>query len=442
MKNVIKWKRIAAWGAALMFLGAAGDAMALDWEELPEEARWYVSPSIGWLNYEGDEPVEDAMTVQLRLGYESSEYWSFEGQMTYASLDENFREDYETGEKISRLEEAAGKGVHDAWLLGIAGDAVYHFTRWERLDPFLTMGLGLRWYSEDMGHGKSEGELRVGCGAMYHLSDEWALRADMRTFVAGNDTEINSIIDGGVVWTWGAGIEPDLVAEQGPVDSDGDGLPDDVERRMGTDPFDPDTDDDGLSDGDEVHIYMTDPLNPDSDWDGLTDGEEVLDFGTDPLKRDTDDGGVADGHEVLDDGTDPLDPSDDLDLHELYIQFDYNKSVIKPKFYPQLNVIAKVLRRSRDSTAVVEGHADRRKESDYDYNMKLSERRAQAVMNYLAEKGGIDKSRMKAVGYGFSRPKAPNDPEDGNPVNRRVEVYIRGADEAIEEAPEAMPEDK
>ena len=50
------------------------------------------------------------------------------------------------------------------------------------------------------------------------------------------------------------------------------------------------------------------PLNPDTDYDGLTDGEEVHNYKTNPLLRDTDGGGVADGHEVIEDNTNPLDP--------------------------------------------------------------------------------------------------------------------------------------
>ncbi len=77
-----------------------------------------------------------------------------------------------------------------------------------------------------------------------------------------------------------------------------------------TDPNERDTDDDGLSDGEEVLDFETDPNEPDSDDDGLSDGEEVLEFDTDPNDPDTDDGGVPDGEEVLD-GRDPLDAADD-----------------------------------------------------------------------------------------------------------------------------------
>ncbi len=59
----------------------------------------------------------------------------------------------------------------------------------------------------------------------------------------------------------------------------------------------------------------TDPLDADSDDDGLSDGEEVDDHGTDPNDADTDDGGVSDGDEVTA-GTDPHDPTDDVPLED------------------------------------------------------------------------------------------------------------------------------
>lgn len=83
-----------------------------------------------------------------------------------------------------------------------------------------------------------------------------------------------------------------------PNDPDGDGLPTSQEGPLGTNPNDPDTDDDGLSDGAEVNTHHTDPLNPDTDGDGLLDGAEVNIHGTDPLDADTDDDGLTDGQEV------------------------------------------------------------------------------------------------------------------------------------------------
>ncbi len=127
------------------------------------------------------------------------------------------------------------------------------------------------------------------------------------------------------------------------VDSDNDGLSDDEEAVLGTDPGDDDTDDDGLLDGEEVNDHGTDPtladtdgggvddgdeldagtdpLDPaddageigqDSDGDGLLDEEEAA-LGTDPYVADTDGDGLLDGTEVDDWNTDPLDPDTDGD---------------------------------------------------------------------------------------------------------------------------------
>ena len=73
-------------------------------------------------------------------------------------------------------------------------------------------------------------------------------------------------------------------------------------------PLDPDTDNDGISDGDEVDAG-TNPIDDDSDGDGLTDGDEDT-LGTDPDDADTDDDGFGDGEEVNQLDTDPLDPND------------------------------------------------------------------------------------------------------------------------------------
>lgn len=66
-------------------------------------------------------------------------------------------------------------------------------------------------------------------------------------------------------------------------DSDGDGLTDIEELKLGTNPYSADTDSDGLTDWAEIKIYKTDPLNPDSDGDGFKDGEEVIN-GYDPAR--------------------------------------------------------------------------------------------------------------------------------------------------------------
>ena len=103
-------------------------------------------------------------------------------------------------------------------------------------------------------------------------------------------------------------------------DADADGLIGSVEERLGTDPNDPDTDADGLYDGEEdanhngiyePELGETDPLRFDTDLDGLSDGDEV-EIGSDPLNNDTDLDGLSDGYEVWI-GSDPLNPDTDGD---------------------------------------------------------------------------------------------------------------------------------
>jgi outer membrane protein OmpA-like peptidoglycan-associated protein len=186
-----------------------------------------------------------------------------------------------------------------------------------------------------------------------------------------------------------------------------------------------DGDGDGLSDKDEANVHGTDPNNPDSDFDGLSDGAEVATYATDPLNPDTDGGGVTDGHEVNDDSTNPLVDADDLELFTLNIEFDYDKAILRPVYYEELDKVATVMNDDSSGTATIEGHADRGPLSKRGYNLKLSERRAKAVLDYLVSVGGVDASRLVHKGVGFDRPIAPNDTDANRQKNRRTEIYIR-----------------
>jgi outer membrane protein OmpA-like peptidoglycan-associated protein len=91
------------------------------------------------------------------------------------------------------------------------------------------------------------------------------------------------------------------------ADTDGDGLGDATEvKEIKTDPLVVDTDGDGLNDAEEVNNYKTDPLVVDTDKDGLSDSDEVMKYKTNPLKADTDGEGLTDGDEVMKYKTDPL----------------------------------------------------------------------------------------------------------------------------------------
>ena len=97
------------------------------------------------------------------------------------------------------------------------------------------------------------------------------------------------------------------------LDLDGDGLTNLEEYIAGSDPTLADTDEDGLSDAEEVNTTGTNPAEADTDGDGLTDGAEVQEYGTDPLAVDSDGDSLSDGEEVIEYGTDPNDVDTDGD---------------------------------------------------------------------------------------------------------------------------------
>jgi len=100
------------------------------------------------------------------------------------------------------------------------------------------------------------------------------------------------------------------------------------------------------------------------------------------------------------------------------IQFETNKAVLKVSAYPKLQEVIASLNGQPDLKVLIEGHTDSTGKKDY--NQKLSEQRAAAVMKYLNSKG-IAAERMTATGYGMERPIASNDTAEGRAENRRVE---------------------
>lgn len=418
MKMAIR-SMVAALAAG--FLMTAG-AQAETERNLFDEAPWYVGAGVGYYHFEGDEQVDPSAFIGARLGHDFNEFFSVELGLDIAPQlrDGKFKDpnrDLLDG---------------DIWGVGASVDGLLHLRNARDLhwDPYLSAGLAVKYYEEDLEGSNPEAMLQVGAGLFYHFNDTWAARFDFRSAVAGSDTEFNQILFVGVNYRLGATVAPVYSVGGGEMDSDGDGLLDSEEAQIGTDPFNPDTDGDGLSDGEEVRNYKTDPLNPDTDWDGLKDGAEVLTYKTNPMDPDTDKGGVKDGHEVIEDNTDPLNPADDLQLFTLNIEFDYDKADLRPQYHNDLDVIVKVLQRDPGATARVEGHADKRKKSQAAYNQRLSERRARAVLEHLVTVGGIDRARLTSKGYGFTRPVAPNDTEANMQKNRRTEIYIRPSGQA------------
>ncbi len=101
--------------------------------------------------------------------------------------------------------------------------------------------------------------------------------------------------------------------------------------------------------------------------------------------------------------------------------FDYDKYTLKPKYAAKLNDVVQVLKKNPKIHVRIDGHTDSRGSDAY--NLKLSERRANAVKDYLAGHG-VKTDRLSIKGFGESRPAVPNTSEANMAKNRRVELTV------------------
>lgn len=204
----------------------------------------------------------------------------------------------------------------------------FRLSPWDnkKWNPYFYFGGGLMSYdlttkpSGDLGGLPTNdagwfGIIPLGIGAEFPVSDNllfdfsigggFSTGFDLEGYRSGSDQIWDSYFNFGIGLT--------LINESCSSDRDDDGLGKCEEEKFGTDPKNPDTDADGLSDGDEVLVYKTDPLKSDTDNDGLSDLNEIINYKTNPLIADTDVDGLLDGEEILNYETDPLKADTDSD---------------------------------------------------------------------------------------------------------------------------------
>ncbi len=121
----------------------------------------------------------------------------------------------------------------------------------------------------------------------------------------------------------------------------------------------------------------------------------------------------------------PMPPPSEKKLVLRGVQFDFDSAKIRADARPILDEAIETLREHASVQVSVEGHTD--SIGSEAYNQKLSERRARAVADYLVA-GGIDRGRLRVVGFGELQPIASNETEDGRAQNRRVELRALDGD--------------
>jgi len=115
----------------------------------------------------------------------------------------------------------------------------------------------------------------------------------------------------------------------------------------------------------------------------------------------------------------PIETGQVIRLNNLFFVFDTDQLI--EESFGELNQLLSTLTDNPKRKIEIAGHTDS-KGSD-EYNLKLSERRAKAVVNYLTEKG-ISAKRLTSKGYGETKPIATNETEEGRQLNRRVEFVV------------------
>jgi len=226
----------------------------------------------------------------------------------------------------------------------------------------------------------------------------------------------------------------DLARNGCPSDRDGDKIPDGADGcpdEPGVPSEDPrrygcpsDKDNDGIYDKDdacpdELGPASADPKKhgcpPDKDGDGVPDAQDACpDLAGEAGKDAARNGCPA-----------PKVTKEKIEIAQR-IEFTQARAELLPESLPILDAIAKVILEHPEITKmVVEGHTD--DQGGAEYNLELSEKRAQAVKEYLV-KAGVARERIEAKGYGHSKPIAPNDTEEGRKTNRRVEFRVINAE--------------
>ena len=103
---------------------------------------------------------------------------------------------------------------------------------------------------------------------------------------------------------------------------------------------------------------------------------------------------------------------------KLMVNFGFDSSRVQEQYFADLGELADFLKRFEDVFVDIEGHTD--STGPDDYNQSLSQRRAEAVVDYLISEHGIAPQRLQPKGFGESRPIADNNTEEGRAANRRV----------------------
>ena len=405
------------------------------------EGALSISPVVGGYLYDGKQHLDTNLVYGARAGYNFTKALGVEALFDYVNPTES---------TVNSTKDLA------AYRYG--GELLYHFIPDSTFVPYLAAGYA--GFNFDKGDKRTRGAFDYGIGAKYFLNDNFALRADVRHIIYKIDKTYNNL-----EYTVGAYIPfggtkqaakpvepapapvakpvepppaPAPVAKPVvvpppppivPIDSDGDGVIDSLDKCPGT-PAGVKVDSDGCpldSDRDGVADYLDKCLT--------TPAGEKVDVDGCPLDSDKD--GVPDsldkcpttplGEKVGADGCPEVSAQKAAAAARfcskpavVEIEFDTGKAAIKPQYHDELKTVGDFLSDFPNAKGEISGHTD--SVGSKALNQKLSQARAESVKKYIVDTFGIDATRIGAKGYGFSKPVASNKTKAGKAKNRRIEA--------------------
>ena len=359
--------------------------------------------------------------------------------------------------------EETTNAVDDLTYYGLDGRVSYSFMealKCKNIDPYIGVGGGYSWLDE-IGAGTLNGtlgfrfwfneQLGLDLNSTYKHSFEDYLPKHFQHSVGltfkfgGTDTDGDGIYDKDDACPEEAGLE----IFNGCPDSDNDGIQDskdDCPNTAGLAEFNgcPDADGDGVMDKDDKcpNVAGLKALMgcPDTDGDGVADGDDNCANEAGPAANngcpwpDTDGDGILDKDDkcpseagtAANNGCPEVKPTEEvmetLNSYSRSILFNSGKATFQKQTDQVLQAMTAIFKEYPRANFSIEGHTD--SDGSKSMNQALSERRANAVRDYLIA-NGISSDRLTASGFGESTPIATNKTRAGKKENRRVEVKLK-----------------
>lgn len=413
-----------------------------------KEDSFSITPIVGGYVYDKDhQKLDTTVVLGIRGGY------NFTGNIGVEALYDYAISDATSGQPT------------DIKLHRFGGQALYHFFPDNIFVPYLAAGFSGVTIVGTGFDNTTHGAFDYGVGAKYFLTDDVAIRGDVRHILYRYDSTTFSNVEftlgayfqfGGapqkmkaiapapepvkvvaapasaptpepvvVVAAPASAPEPVKVAPAPPVDSDGDGVIDTLDKCPGT-PQGVAVDGNGCpidSDKDGVADYL--------DKCPATPAGVAVDAKGCPV--DTDNDGVADYLDkcpatpagvAVDAKGCPVEAAKKFcDKPSIIaISFDANKAVVKEQYHAELDKLGNFLKEFPNSKGIIEGHTDA--DGSKEANLKLSQARADNLRKYIINKFGIAGDRLTAKGYGLEKPVASNKTAAGKAKNRRIEAIF------------------